>query len=78
MLGFKHSEKNKLKFGLLHRGKKYKSSLNIDILDNDEVIYKFNSLRAASKSLNISRPSLVEYSKSEKLWNYKYKFKIYK
>ena len=46
--------------------KKYKSSLNIDILDNDKIIYKFNSLRAASKSLNISRPSLVEYSKSEK------------
>ena len=58
--------------------KKYKSSLNIDILDNDKIIYKFNSLRAASKSLNISRPSLVEYSKSEKLWNDKYKFKIYK
>ena len=47
--------------------KKYKSSLNIDILDNNEVIYNFDSLRAASKYLNISRPSLVEYSKSERL-----------
>ena len=50
----------------------------ITLLDNNEVIYNFDSLRAASKYLNISRPSLVEYSKSERLWNDKCKFKIYK
>lgn len=58
--------------------KKQSSSMYIDILENEKVIYKFNSLRTASKFLNISKSYLVKYWKNGKLWNDRYIFKVYK
>jgi len=43
---------------------------------NNEVLYKFSSMRKASKTLNISRDSLLRYAKTGKYRNSKFKFII--
>ena len=67
-----------MKYIKIYLKKKHSSSMYIDIQENEKVIYKFDSLRTASKFLNISRHSLVKYWKNGKLWNDKYIFKVYK
>jgi hypothetical protein len=42
----------------------------VEIYDkNNNLVYKFNSLRDASSYLNISRPTLSNYASLGKLWN---------
>jgi group I intron endonuclease len=51
----------------------------LKVLDiNYKSLFKFNSFRAASRSLGISRESLKNYSISKNLWNNKYYFNNYK
>lgn len=53
-------------------------SHKVEVFDtNDRLIYKYNSLRKASKFLNISRDSLIKYSNNDEVWSNKFKFKIY-
>lgn len=60
-------------------GNKDYKSYKLSVLDtNNKVLYNFNSLRKASQILNISRDSLVRYTKAGKLWNDKFKFVISK
>jgi len=43
-------------------------SYKLEVLYNNQVIYKFRSIREASKYLNISKITLVKYSTEDKLW----------
>lgn len=55
--------------------KNYKS-YKLEVLYKDEIIYKFRSVREASKYLNISKITLIKYSTEDKLWKHKFKFRI--
>lgn len=52
------------------------NSYKLEVLYKDKVIYKFRSIREASKFLNISKITLMKYSIENKLWKHKFKFRI--
>lgn len=82
---FKPEESNEINSSLLNSSpvkeengflnKNYKS-YKVDGLDtNNNIIYKFSSLRKDSLGLNISRVSIVRCLDKGSIWNGKYKFK---
>lgn len=52
------------------------NSYKLEVLYEDVILYKFRSIREASKFLNISKITLMKYSTKDKLWKHKFKFKI--
>lgn len=51
-------------------------SYKLEILYNNNIIYKFKSIRQASIELNISKPTILKYSKNNQLWNNKFQFRV--
>lgn len=47
-----------------------------EVLNDNKLIYRFKSVTKASEFLNISRRTLTNYSKNNKLWRDKFQFKI--
>lgn len=43
---------------------------------NNKLIYNFSSIQKASKFLNIATGTLIKYSRNNKLWNNKFRFKM--
>lgn len=101
MLGFKHSEDNKLKFSMIHRGKSYIKSkhelsvrpsiskdtilklklhnknITVSIFDqNDQLIQEFNRIKFAAEFVGLSASSVSGYIKNGKLWNNLYYFRL--
>lgn len=55
---------------------KNNKSYSLEVLENNQLLFKFRSIREASKYLNISKITLTKYSFENKLWKNKFKFKI--
>lgn len=55
---------------------KKSKSYKLEVIYKDEIIYRFRSIREASKYLNISKITLLKYSIENKLWKHKFKFRI--
>lgn len=47
-----------------------------EVFNGNKLLYRFKSINSASKYLNISKRTLMIYSKSNKLWKDKFKFNI--
>jgi len=52
------------------------SSYKVEVLNGNTKVYLFNSIRQASKFLNISKITITNYFLANKLWKNKYKFNI--
>lgn len=53
-----------------------KRSYIFEVLKDNKVIFKFKSVTKASAYLNISRRTLTSYSRNDKLWRDKFRFRI--
>lgn len=69
LLGFKHTEKTKLKF----KNRKNKTGHPVILINKeDNNIKEYSSIRALAKCLNISHTTLLRYINERKLLNNKY------